>query len=86
MPKILSLFSNKFIKLNNTGVGVLDSIYHMTSNLLIICSLVNKLFLLENVKIISLFRQRCFGCHCIMLPNMKTTTVTMVYMVFVCLI
>ena len=26
MPKILLLFSNKFMKLNNTGEGMLDSI------------------------------------------------------------
>ena len=31
---ILSLFSNEFNKFNNTGAGMLDSIYHMTLNLL----------------------------------------------------
>ena len=30
---ILSLFRNKFIKLNKTGAGILDSIYHMTLKL-----------------------------------------------------
>ena len=30
---ILSLFRNKFIKFNNTGVRVVDSIYHMTLKL-----------------------------------------------------
>ena len=29
-PSILSLFSNKFNKFNNTGALMLDSIYHMT--------------------------------------------------------
>ena len=27
---ILSLFRSKFNKFNNTGAGILDSIYHMT--------------------------------------------------------
>ena len=34
LPSILSLFRNEFSKFNNTGAGLLDSIYHMTSNLL----------------------------------------------------
>ena len=34
LPSILSLFPNKFDKLNNTGAGMLDSIYHMTLKLL----------------------------------------------------
>ena len=29
-PRILSLFLNLFNKFNNTGAGMLDSIYHMT--------------------------------------------------------
>ena len=29
-PSILSLIRNKFIKFNNTGEQMLDSIYHMT--------------------------------------------------------
>ena len=35
MPSILSLFRNKFNKFNNTGVRMLDSIYHMTIKLLL---------------------------------------------------
>ena len=31
LPSILSLFRNKLNKFNNTGEGMLDSIYHMTS-------------------------------------------------------
>ena len=31
---ILSLFCNKFHKFNNSGAGMLDSIYHMTLRLL----------------------------------------------------
>ena len=31
---ILSLYCNKFNKYNNTGTGMLDSIYHMTLKLL----------------------------------------------------
>ena len=31
---ILSLFRNEFKKINNTGAGMLDSIYHMTLKLL----------------------------------------------------
>ena len=30
LPSILSLFRNEFNKFSNTGVGMLDSIYHMT--------------------------------------------------------
>ena len=30
LPSILSLFRNEFNKFNNTGAGMLDSIYHMT--------------------------------------------------------
>ena len=29
LPSILSLFHDKFDKFNNTGAGMLDSIYHM---------------------------------------------------------
>ena len=34
LPSIISLFRNKFNKLNNTGARMLDSIYHMTLILL----------------------------------------------------
>ena len=34
LPSILSLFRNEFNKFNNTGAQMLDSIYHMTLNLL----------------------------------------------------
>ena len=34
LPNILSLFHNKFNKFNNTRVGMLDSIYHLTSKLI----------------------------------------------------
>ena len=30
LPSILLLFRNEFNKFNNTGAGILDSIYHMT--------------------------------------------------------
>ena len=30
LPSILSFFCNKFNQFNNTGVQMLDSIYHMT--------------------------------------------------------
>ena len=33
LPSILSLFRNEFNKFNNTGAGMLDSIYHMTFKL-----------------------------------------------------
>ena len=29
LPSILSLFRNELNKFNNTGAGILDSIYHM---------------------------------------------------------
>ena len=34
LPSMLSLFRNEFNKFNNTRAGMLDSIYHMTINLL----------------------------------------------------
>ena len=34
LPSILSLFRNKFNKLNNTRARILDSIYHLTLRLL----------------------------------------------------
>ena len=34
LPSILSLFCNEFNKFNNTGAGILDSIYHMTLKLI----------------------------------------------------
>ena len=34
LPSILSLFRNKFNKLNNTRAQMLDSIYHVTLRLL----------------------------------------------------
>ena len=46
LPSILSLFRNQFNKFNNTGVRMLDSIYHMTLNYL------KSHFRCENVKII----------------------------------
>ena len=33
IPRILSLFYNKFNKFNNTGAQMLDSIYYMTLKL-----------------------------------------------------
>ena len=40
LPSILSLFRKKFNKFNNTGAGMLDSIYHMPLKLLKIAFLV----------------------------------------------
>ena len=34
LSRILSLFRNEFNKFNNTGAGMLDSIYHMTWKIL----------------------------------------------------
>ena len=34
LPSILFLFRNKFNKFNNTGAGMLDSIYHMPLKLI----------------------------------------------------
>ena len=33
LPSIISLFSNEFIKFNNTRAQMLDSIYHLTLRL-----------------------------------------------------
>ena len=37
LPSILSLFHNKFNKLNNTGAWLLDSIFHMSLKILKNC-------------------------------------------------
>ena len=34
LPSILLLFCSEFNKFNNTGAGMLDSIYHMTLKLI----------------------------------------------------
>ena len=56
LPRILSLFRNEFIKLNNTRARMLDSIYHMTKTL-------KSRFWCKNVMILSLCTQRCYGRH-----------------------
>ena len=56
LPSILSLFRNEFNKFNNTRARMLDSIYHMTNTL-------KSHFLRENVIILSLCTQRCYGRH-----------------------
>ena len=37
LPSILSIFRNKFDKFNNTGAGMIDSIYHTTFKLFCDC-------------------------------------------------
>ena len=56
LPSILLLFRNEFNKFNNTGVRMLDSIYHMTNTL-------KSHFWRKNVIILSLCTQRCYGRH-----------------------
>ena len=46
LPSIISVFRNKFNQFNNTGVLMLDSIYHMTLILL-----KNHIFGVKNIKI-----------------------------------
>ena len=53
LPSILSLFSNKFNKFNNTRARMLDPIYHMTLSQF--CS--------KNIIILSLCMQRCYARH-----------------------
>ena len=53
LPSILSLFRNEFNKFNNTRARMLDSIYHMTLSH----------FCRQNVIILSLCTQRCYGRH-----------------------
>ena len=57
LSSFLSLFHNEFDKFNNTGARMLDSIYHMTLNLLLLhfCS--------ENVNILPSFMQSYYGHH-----------------------
>ena len=56
LPSILSLFRNKFNKLNYTGARMLDSIYHMTNTL-------KSHFWRKNVINLSLCTHRCYGRH-----------------------
>ena len=49
------VFHNEFNKLNNTGVRVLDSVYHMTH--------IQITFLCENVYILPLFTQQFYKRH-----------------------
>ena len=56
LPSILLLFHNEFNKFNNTGARMLDSIYHMTNTL-------NSNFWCNNVIILTLCTQRCYGSH-----------------------
>ena len=56
LPSILSLFRNEFNKFNNTRARMLDSLYHMTNTM-------KSLFWRENVIILSLCTQRCYGRH-----------------------
>ena len=53
LPSILSLFRNEFNKFNNTRARMLDSIYHMTLELL----------WSKNVIIVLLCTKRCYGRH-----------------------
>ena len=54
LPSILSLFRNEFNEFNNTRARMLDSIYHMKNTL-------KSHFWRENVIILSLCAQRCYG-------------------------
>ena len=56
LPSILSLFRNEFNKFINTRARMLDSIYHMTNTL-------KSHYWRENVIVLSLCTQRCYGCH-----------------------
>ena len=51
LPSILSLFRNKFNKFNNTGVRMLDSLYHVTLNY---CAIIKiSQFWRENIRVLS---------------------------------
>ena len=56
LPSILSLFCNEFNKFNKTRARMLASIYHMTLRLLL-----NLIFAVKNVTILSSCTQRCYG-------------------------
>ena len=53
---LLNELGNEFNKFNNTRARMLDSIYHMTNTL-------KSHFWRENVIILSLCTQRCYGRH-----------------------
>ena len=56
LPSILSLFRNEFNKFNYTGARMFDSIYHLTNTL-------KSHFWRNNVIILSLYTQSCYGRH-----------------------
>ena len=58
LPSILQLSYNEFNKSNYTEARMLDSLYHMTSKLPL-----KSHFWHENVNIVSLCTQRCYGHH-----------------------
>ena len=62
LPSILSLFRNEFIKFNNTGARMLDSIYHMTLRLLLnIISGVNSLYVRNTIMVVILYGHVTFS-------------------------
>ena len=56
LPRILSLFPNKFNEFNNTRARMLDSNYHMTNTL-------KSHFCRKNVILLLLSTQRCYRRH-----------------------
>ena len=58
LPRILSLFRNKFNKFNNTRAGMLYSISHMILKLI-----KNHIFGVKTSKILASFPQCYNGCH-----------------------
>ena len=58
LPSIFSLFRNEFNKFNNTRARMLDSIYHNDIKITL-----KSHFCRKNVIILSLYSQRCYGCH-----------------------
>ena len=71
LPSILSLFCNAFNKFNNTRARMLDSIYHMTNTL-------KSHFWRQNVIILSLCAQRCYGRHNVSRKSNVNTLKTLV--------
>ena len=55
LPSILSLFPNEFNKFNNTRARMLDSMYHMTLQLLY-----NLISAVKTIKVVTFCTQRCY--------------------------
>ena len=71
LPRILSLFRNKFNKFNNTKARMLDSFNHIYD----IKNTLKSHFWRKNFILLSLCTQHCYGRHNVSLKSVKPVVV-----------